>query len=67
MDRKFENWEEFIECIRTMPLTWVPAALLVMVEEAVTRKCFKPGGLQKAIDEKLKWMNKETKNLKHFR
>lgn len=63
-DRKFNDWSEFIECVRTMPLTWVPAALLVLVEEAVNRKCFKPEGLKKAIDEKLIWLEKETKNLR---
>jgi hypothetical protein len=64
-NREFKNWEEFIECIRTMPLTWVPAALLVLVEEAINRKVFKNDGmLLKAIDEKIKWMDKETKNIR---
>jgi hypothetical protein len=50
---QFKDWGHFIECIHGLPLTWVPAALLVMVEEAVRRRCFKPGGLQEAINQKL--------------
>jgi hypothetical protein len=50
------SWEQVIEIIRTMPTTWLPAALLYLVEEAVRRKVFKPGGLQTIIDDKLKKM-----------
>lgn len=61
MNRKFESWDFFIEGVRTMPLTWIPAALLVLVEEAVNRNCFNPGGLMRAIEEKLKYMQHNSK------
>lgn len=50
------GWDQVVEMIRTMPTTWLPAALLYVVEEAVRRKVFKPGGLQTIIDDKLKKM-----------
>jgi hypothetical protein len=42
-------------------MTWLPAALLVLVEECVERKCFKPDGLQRAIEEKLNYMKNPSK------
>jgi hypothetical protein len=53
------SWEQIVEIIRTMPTTWVPAALLYIVEEGVRRKLFKPGGLETMIQDKLKAMEKE--------
>lgn len=55
-DNRFHSWPDLVEAIRTLPLTWLPAALLILVEECVTRNCFKPEGLQKAIQEKLNYM-----------
>lgn len=53
------SWDQIVELIRTMPTTWLPAMLLYVVEEAVRRKIFKPGGLQDIIDQKLKRMSQD--------
>lgn len=52
------NWEELVEVLNTMPKTWIPAILLVVVELAIKKQCFVSGGLQQAIEEKIKWMKK---------
>lgn len=61
MKHKFGEWGEFIEAVHKMPNTWVPAAVLIIVEEAINRNCFKPEGLLEAIQQKLNYMKDPSK------
>jgi len=58
---KFGAWGEFVECVNQMPVTWLPAALLVITEACVEKKVFQAGGLQKAIEEKLNYLKNPSK------
>ena len=44
-----QSWEEFELSLRTLPVTWIPAALRMLVEEAENKKVFVLGGLERFV------------------
>lgn len=45
------SYEEIKTEIEQLPQTWIPALVLILIEQAVKKKCFKQGGLTRLVQE----------------
>ena len=52
------SYEETVEFIKGLPMTWMPALLLELAQAAYDKKCFRPFGASTIIK------NMETKNMR---
>lgn len=53
MSKQDDTYEEMEEKIRALPMTWIPALLLLMVRTAYEKKVFVPGRATRFIRDNI--------------
>jgi hypothetical protein len=60
MNDEFVHWGSLVERIRTMPTTYIPATLLILVEIALKKKLLKPNEILNAVEQHIRKLEGTT-------